>query len=144
MLPMRDQHLLRVDLKNTYHACWKEDSWLDIVQQDVTWYLPNRVSNSEDSIDLVELIAFKAQLFFHARNIRLKVSVRCQPFVSHVFRHRMTYIVQICPIKIVDEVHKTAECQDKEVELLYQFSFAWRILLAAQVLDEAVAHFDRC
>lgn len=61
----------------------------------------------------------EAQLFLHTRDVG---------------------IVQIGTIKVVQEVHKTTECEDEEVELLHQLPLSGRILLASKVLDEAVRH----
>ena len=76
--------------------------------------------NSENGVDLIELVSLEAQLFPHARNIR---------------------IVEVCAIKIVQKVHETAESKDEEVELLHQLALAWRILVASKIGDEAVGHF---
>ena len=79
--------------------------------------------NRENGVDLIELVPLETQLFPHARNIR---------------------IVEVCAIKIVQEVHETAESKDEEVELLHQLALAWRILVASKIGDEAVGHFGDC
>lgn len=81
--------------------------------------MSDRVSNREDGIDLVQLVSPEAQLLSHSRYIS---------------------IVEVCPIKIIDEIHKTTKCQDEEVKLLHKLAFAWRILIAPKVLNKAVAH----
>lgn len=53
---------------------------------------------SEDGVDLIELVAFEAQLFPHTRDV-------C--------------IVEIGAIKIIQEVHETAESKDEEVKFLH-------------------------
>jgi hypothetical protein len=119
MLPVRLQFHPLQYFKVTYHARWEENPRFHIVQQNVARHLANRVSDSKDGIDLVELIPLEAQLFSHPRNIR---------------------IVQVRAVQVVDEVHEAAKGKDEEVELLHQLSFAWRMLLAPKVLDKAVAH----
>lgn len=79
--------------------------------------------DSKNGVDLIELVSLEAQLFPHARNIR---------------------IVEVCAIKIVQKVHETAESKDEEVELLHQLALAWRILVASKIGDEAVGHFGDC
>jgi hypothetical protein len=53
----------------THHAGRKEYPWFDVVKCDVAGYLPDCVSNSEDSVYLVQLVASEAQLLSHARHI---------------------------------------------------------------------------
>jgi hypothetical protein len=76
---------------------------------------------SEDGVDLVELVAFEAQLFPHTRDVR---------------------IVEIGAVKIIQEVHKTAKSKDEEVKLLYELALAWRILVASKIGDKAVDHLE--
>jgi hypothetical protein len=83
--------------------------------------LADRVSNCEDRVDLVELVAFETQLFSHTRNI-------C--------------VVEIGAIKVVEKVHEAAEAQDEKIELLHQLALSWRILVASQIGNELVRHVD--
>jgi hypothetical protein len=103
----------------TYHACRKEVSRLDVVKCNITRHLSDRVTNRKDRVDLVELIALEVQLFPHARDIG---------------------IVQVGSIKVVEEIHKTAKCEDKKVQLLDKLSLARSILLAFEIAHKAVRH----
>jgi hypothetical protein len=88
-----------LSLKNcrwTYHACWKEIPRLDVVQRDIARYLANGIAHSKDRIDLIKLIPLETEIFSHSRQIG---------------------IVEIRPIQIVQEVHKTAKSKDKGIEL---------------------------
>lgn len=53
----------------SYHARGKEDSRLNIVKCNVAGHLTNRVSDSEDGIDLVELVSSEAQFFSHPGDV---------------------------------------------------------------------------
>jgi len=41
---------------------------------------------------------------------------------------------------LLQKIHKTAERQNEEVELLDQLALAWRVLVASQIGDEVVGH----
>jgi len=81
--------------------------------------LPYSIPYSKDGVDLIELVAFEVQLFPHTRNVR---------------------IVKIGAIKIIEEIHETAESKDEKIKLLHQLALAWRILVASKIGDEAVGH----
>jgi hypothetical protein len=103
----------------TYHARREEVSRLDVVKRNITRYLSDGVTDCEDGIDLVELIALEVQLFPHARNIG---------------------VAQVGSVKVVEEVHKAAKCENEKVQLLDKLSFARSILLAFEIAHEAVCH----
>lgn len=70
-----------------YHACREEETRLDIVERNITRYLPDSVSDSKNRVNLVQLIAMKVQLFPHSGHIG---------------------IIKVCSIQIVQKIHKTA------------------------------------
>ena len=106
---------------DTDHACTEEVSWLDVVQRNVARHLSDCISNSEDSVNLIELISLEVQLFSHARDV-------C--------------IIEVGPVEIVEEVHQAAEGKDEEIKLLDQLAFTWHTVVTPKVLYEAVRH--RC
>jgi hypothetical protein len=49
-------------------------------------------------------------------------------------------VVEVGAIKVIQEVHEAAKGEDEEIELLHQLALARGMLVAPQVLNEAVRH----
>jgi hypothetical protein len=106
-------------LRSTHHAGGKENPRLDVVERNIARHLADCISDCEDSINLIKLVASETQLLSHSGNVG---------------------IVQVGPIKVVQKVHETTKGQDKKVELHHQLSFPRRMLLTPEVLSYAVRH----
>ena len=84
--------------------------------------MSDRISNSEDSVDLIELITAERQLFFHTAYIG---------------------IIEICSVKVVEEVHQIAKGQDEEIKLDDELSLTWRSRFSSEVLQKG-SHCSQC
>lgn len=79
------------------HHSRKEISRSDVGHGQVGGNLADNVTNGEDGVDDIELVAMKGKLLLHAGHIR---------------------IGQIGAIEVVEEVGDAAEGEDKEVDLV--------------------------
>ena len=102
------------------------------------FFASRNIPNGEDGIDLVELVPSETQLFPHARNICV-VEIGAIKIALHVIRYG-SFLTLAHSTSILEKVHEAAECQDEEIQLLDQLALAWRLLVTAQVGNEAVGH----
>jgi hypothetical protein len=73
MLPMPHQpprHFVILSTR-THHASRKEISWFDIIERNVAGHLTYCVPDRKYSVDLIELVAPKAKLLSHSRDVSI-------------------------------------------------------------------------
>lgn len=100
----------------------------------------NYLPNCKAGVDFIELVADKAQVFFHSRNIGIG-EVRTIKLVEGLAdSHKLTHEnEQSRDAYIIDKVTQTTERQDEEINLAQQRALP-RLIIRVQVIADLLRH----
>jgi hypothetical protein len=95
--------------------------------------------DSENRVDLVELVALEMQVIFHPRDVGIGEigSIKLGDLMSDPYHKTPSKI----KTHIVRPVHQTAEREDEEVELSQQLPLTGQRWRPAHIFNELGTHF---